>query len=394
MSDGESISRRSSVLRRQLTAAYWERPFSVPQAGSANTDEVPVIVTCLKKRFSGVSGTINALLPVQARLRPLGYLGAALPGAERAVREFPNRFRPLTLSGAVKLCRRPLPDGSCRIWHLRRDHEMLLGLYLRDELKLPIRLVFTSAAIRRHSLVPRWLIRRMDAVIATTPRAASFFPGTKAVIGHGVDWEVFHPPADRLRAWAETGLPGKLGIGVFGRVRHEKGVHLFVRALLPLLTRFPDFTAVIGGLCQPADRAYAEGLRAEVQAAGLTDRVVWLGEIPPTAMSGWYQRVLITVACPVYEGFGLTPIEAMASGCAVVASRTGAFEQMVEEGVTGHLVPPDDLSALRQALEPLMQSPENTVAMGQLGRQRAQGRFSIEAEAQAIEQVYQQVWGR
>ncbi len=361
-------------------------------SGADQTLDPPVIVTCLKRRFSGVSGTINALLPIQARLRPLGYVGTALPGADLAVRESPEHFRPLTLWQAIRLSARPLPDGRPRLWHVRRDLEMLLGLFLRDECHLPIRLIFTSAAIRSHSLLPRRLIRRMDAVIATTPDAAQFLPATAGVVGHGVDTRRFHLPTSRDEAWAATGLPGKYGIGIFGRVRPEKGIHLFIQSLLRLLPRFPDFTAVVGGLCQPADQAYLQDLQRELSAAGLGKRVTWRGEIPPAEMPAWYQRLLITVACPLYEGYGLTPIEAMASGSAVVASRTGAFASMVADGITGRLVPVDDVPALTDSLADLMSDPGRTAGMGRLGRARAVEQFSIEAEATGIERIYESVW--
>ena len=358
------------------------------------TLDPPVIVTCLKQRYSGVSGTINALLPIQARLRPLGYVGAALPGVDLAVRESPENFRNLTLRQAIGLSARPLPDGRPRLWHVRRNHEMLLGLVLRDGWQLPIRLIFTSAAIRRHSLLPRQLIRRMDAVIATTPDAARFLPATAGVVGHGVDTQRFHLPPSRDEAWATTGLPGKFGIGIFGRIRPEKGIHLFIQSLLRLLPRFPDFTAVVGGLCQPGDQPYLQGLQRELSAAGLGKRVIWLGEIPPAEMPAWYQRLLITVACPLYEGFGLTPIEAMASGSAVVATRTGAFASMVADGTTGRVVPVNDVPALTDSLAELMTDPGRTAGMGYLGRKRAVEQFSIEAEAGGIERIYESVWRR
>ncbi len=61
-----------------------------------------------------------------------------------------------------------------RVWHARRNNEMLVGLLLRSMLRMPLKLVFTSAAQRRHTAYTRWLMRRMDAVIATSTRSGSF----------------------------------------------------------------------------------------------------------------------------------------------------------------------------------------------------------------------------
>ncbi|MES7358587.1 hypothetical protein U6X56_12390, partial [Cutibacterium acnes] len=138
----------------------------------------------------------------------------------------------MTLRQAIALSRRAPVGRPFRIWHVRRDHEMAAGLWARDVLQLPIRLVFTSAAQHRHGWFPRWLISRMDAVIATTPKAASFVPNTTAVVPHGVDLQRFSPPPDKASAWADSGLPGRYGIGVFGRVRPDKGTDVFVDAMI------------------------------------------------------------------------------------------------------------------------------------------------------------------
>lgn len=358
----------------------------------AQSQEPEVIVTCMKQRFTGVSGTVNALLPVQARSLTIGYVGTPLPGAERASRETPGSFRFLSLTEAVRLCRRGLPDGRPRLWHVRRNHEMLLGLLLRDVLRLPIRLVFTSAAIRLHSWIPRRMIGRMDRVIATTEAAARLVPNAAAVVGHGVPVDLFRPPASRNRAWRTLGLPGSFGIGTFGRVREEKGVHLFVRAMLNLLPEFPGATAVIVGLCQPGDAAFVKGLKEEIERANLVERFVWVGEVAPELMPRWYQAMSVVVACPLYEGYGLTVIEAMACGCPVVASRTGAFEAMIEPGESGHLVEVGDFAALAQAVRLILADPSLAEAMGHKGRDRAVSRFSVEAEAHGIERVYRDLW--
>lgn len=375
-----------------ISAKSWVTSWDKRPAVGALAFDPPVIVTCLKSRYSGGSATISALIPVQARRRNLAFVGPRLPGVVRAIDESPDRLRVVSLLEAIKLSRRKLSDGRPRIWHVRRNREMMLAVILRDILRLPIKLVFTSAAIRRHSALPRWLIGRMDGVIATTPLAASFLPRAAAVIGHGVDVEHFHPPSSRDEEWAGRGLPGRRGIGIFGRVRKEKGIHIFVRALLELLPRFPDVTAIVGGLCQAADRDFLQGLLREIAEAGLSDRFVWTGDIAPQDMPHWYRRVAITVCCPLYEGYGLTALEAMASGCAVAASRTGAFATLVEDGQSGHLVPLNDASALAAALEDLFADAARCDAMGRQGRERACRLFSVEAEAEAIERVYEQVW--
>lgn len=350
-----------------------------------------VIITNIKKRYSGVSGTINALLPVQVRTLKIGFVGTDLPGFHVAKKEHPDNIRHMSTWEAIRVSRKPLPDGRPRIWHVRRDPEMMLAIFLRDVLRFPIKIVFTSAAKHRHSWFPRWLISKMDGVIATTPEAASYVPNTTKVVPHGISLERFSPPKDKLAVWQRTGLPGKYGIGTFGRIRDDKGSDLFVEAMILLLPEFPEWTGVLAGLCTPQHAAFQQRLQEKIAAAGLSDRIVFLGVIGADKVADWYQNVMITVACPRYEPFGLTPLEGMACGCAVVASDTGAFRTIVDEGVTGHVVPTDDVGSLTEALRRLMQDVPGTVSMGESGRQRVEATFSVEREAEGIASVYETV---
>ena len=347
------------------------------------SDDPEVIVFNLKQRYTGVSATVNALVPLQMQQWALGYCGTTLS----------NGVVGMTLRQAVARSRRPPPGRPFRIWHVRRDHEMMAGLWARDVLRLPIRLVFTSAAQHRHGWFPRWLISRMDAVIATTPLAAACVPNTTAVVPHGIDLARFSP-VDKALAWGSSGLPGRWGVGVFGRVRPDKGTDVFVQAMIDVLPRHPDFTAVIAGLAQPRHQAYQAELQARIAAAGLSERIVFLGEVPAADVHRWYQRCVLCVACPRYEPFGLTPFEAAATGCALLCSRTGAFDMLVRPGAEGDLVPTDDAPALSRALDALLRDPERLIAMGQRARDRVSQGFALDHEAEGIAQVYRALWAK
>jgi mannosyltransferase len=264
---------------------------------------------------------------------------------------------------------------------------MIVGVLLRS-LGLPLKLVFTSAAQRHHTWITRWLIRRMDSVIATSAISASFLKREASVIVHGVDTDVYAPPRDRAAAFAESGLPGRYAIGCFGRVRAQKGSDVFVDAMCRLLPRYPDFTAVLVGAITPEQMPFANDLRKRIATAGLQSRIVMTGEIPIEEVQRWYQRLSIYAFTSRNEGFGLTLIEAMAAGAALVASRAGAAELVVEDGVTGVLTPPGNIDALVRALEPLMNDPASCAMMGERGRARVLAKFSLDAEANAIAAIY------
>jgi len=251
-----------------------------------------------------------------------------------------------------------------------------------------LKLVFTSAAQRHHTWITRWLIRRMDAIIATNDISASFLKREATIIPHGVDTNRYAPPGNRAAAFAAAGLPGRYAIGCFGRVRAQKGSDVFVDAMCRLLPRYPDFTAVMVGAITPEQMPFADDLRKRIAAAGLQSRLVITGEVPIEDVQRWYRRLTIYAFTSRNEGFGLTLIEAMSVGAALVASRAGAAELVVEDGVTGVLTPPGDVDALVAALEPLMRDPASAEAMGVRARARVLEKFSLDAEASRIAEVY------
>ena len=340
---------------------------------SKMADRLQVIVTNLHWRYSGVTATNRMVAPHLAKIIRAGWLGS----------DAPDGIARLGIGDLLRLWLRRKPV----IWHARRNDEMIAGVALKA-LGWPLKLLFTSAAQRHHSWITRWLIRQMDAIIATSAISASYLKRPATVITHGVDTETYAPPPDRAAAFAEAGLPGRYAIGCFGRVRAQKGTDLFVEAMCELLPRYPDFTAVIVGEIKPDQTGFANGLRQRIAAAGLQSRIIILGELPITEVQRWYQRLTIYAFTSRNEGFGLTLIEAMAAGAALVATRAGAAEIVVEDGISGMLAPIDDAAALTQAIEPLMRDPAAAEAMGTRARQRVLDRFSVEAEAKAIASVY------
>jgi mannosyltransferase len=336
-------------------------------------DDLQLIVPNLHRRYSGVTATNRMVAPKLAKLFRAAWFGSdAPPGIAR-----------MRVAELFKIWRRRTP----LIWHARRNNEMIAGVLLRF-LGWPLKQVFTSAAQRHHSWTTRWLIRRMDAIIATSELSASYLKRSATVITHGVDTEIYAPPADRAAAFAESGLPGRYAIGCFGRVRAQKGSDVFVEAMCRLLPLYPDFTAVLVGAITVEQTAFANELKQRIAAAGLQSRIVITGELDIAEVQRWYRRLTIYAFTSRKEGFGLTLIEAMAAGAALVASRAGAAELVVEDGVTGVLTPPGDAGALAAALEPLMRDPARAAAMGVRARARVQESFSLDAEANRIAQVY------
>ena len=351
------------------------------RARDLTLEEIEVIIPNLKRRYSGGTAVNRTIAPLIAKRCRAAWLGP----------DRPDGIAGLSLADLVRLRFRPPRGRAVRIWHARRNTEMLLGLVLK-RLGWRLALIFNSASQRRKSRYTDFLIARMDEVIATSETSASFVLRDATVIHHGVDLETYRPPADRAAVFAAAGLPGKYGVGTFGRVRRQKGSDLFVAAMCRLLPKYPDFTAVVVGHVSVDNLPFVEKLKQQIAAAGLVERIRFLGELPIEEVPLWYQRISIYVFASRVEGFGLTMLEAMASGDAVVATRAGAAETVIADGDTGVLAPIDDIEGLVAAIEPLMRDPERMAQMGARARARVADAFNRDREVDDIIAVYRRLW--
>ena len=299
--------------------------------------------------------------------------------------------KPVSLWKALAASRKA-PARRPLLWHVRRNNEMFWALVARDLLRLPIKTVFTSAAIRRHSAFPRFLMSKMDAVIATSPKAAEFVSNVVAVVPHGVDTARFLPAADRAEAWRETGYPGTGGIATVGRVRPEKGTDLFVDTMIRVLPQRPGLTALVIGATEARFAQFQAGLERRISDAGLSDRILFTGAIEKEALPTVLSALSLLVALPRYEGYGMTPLEAMASGTPVVVSDTGAFATFVANGKSGLLVPINDLERACEAVSRVLEDATLAESMALGARETAVKEFSIARELRGVDKVYQGLW--
>lgn len=339
-----------------------------------------VYVTNYNPNFTGVSATAANVIRQQMSRYDLALVGQPLPGCPA----------PLSPAQAHRHSRAAAPGNRpFAIWHVRRNPEMRSAIWLRDIRRAPIRIVFTSAAQRLHSAYPRWLISRMDAVIATTEKAAEFVPNVRAVVPHGVDTDLFSPARNRDAAWRTLGYGGSRGIATVGRIRPEKGTDVFVESMLRFLPDHPDVTALVVGRAGGKFESFLTGLKSRVAAAGLADRLLFVGELPAPDLPALMRALSLVVQLPRYEGYGMAPLEGLASGTPFVGSDTGYYRSFSDTGRLGAIVAPEDPQAAAAAISTLL---DRTDDIATAARQSAIARFSARTEADGIDAVYQSLW--
>ena len=343
-----------------------------------NTDTLQVIAPNFKRRLSGVTATVVRLVPLQSRDIAIAATGPVIPAHVTQIPLWKLMF--LSRSG---------PDGP-RVWHARRNVEMIGGLALKYLLGKRLKLLFTSASQRKQTGLTRWLIRRMDAVVATSDRTAAYLEGPAQVIMHGIDLEGFSPPEDRAALRKRLGLPTTgILIGCYGRIRASKGTDVFCTAMAEVMQRLPA-NALIMGRATAKDRDFLEEIRDQVSQTQHPDQFHFLPEVPVEDMADWYRALDLYVAPQRWEGFGLTPIEAMACGVPVIATRVGAFEQIVTPD-TGDLVDPGDPTALAAAISNAFAPPSPVDTWAKNARPHVSEHFAIEREAAELIALYRRL---
>jgi glycosyltransferase involved in cell wall biosynthesis len=195
-----------------------------------------------------------------------------------------------------------------------------------------------------------------------------------SVVYNGIDPAPFDavPPAAAASLRTKLGMGDAPLVGVFSRLAAWKGQHVLIEALAAL----PGVHALlVGDALFDGDHAYADHLRRRAAELGLTDRVHFLGfrdDVP--ALMTACDVIAHTSVAP--EPFGRVIVEGLLAGRPVVATRGGGAVEIVEDGRTGRLVPPNDPEALGHTLSSLLNAPHDAAALAQAGRRRARRLFS------------------
>lgn len=172
------------------------------------------------------------------------------------------------------------------------------------------------------------------------------------------------------------------------RLRPVKNIRLLLEACALLRDRGHRFRCAVVG-----EGTEREVLTAARSALGLDDIVEMPGEAEQDEVRTWWQRAAIAVLCSRSEGMPVSLMEAAACGVPAVATAVGGVPELVDDGVTGLVVPPDDARALADALECLLSDPSLRERMGQAARERALHLYSVVKQLDSLMSVWNGVLG-
>jgi D-inositol-3-phosphate glycosyltransferase len=220
------------------------------------------------------------------------------------------------------------------------------------------------------------------------------------IIPPGVDISHFYPiPADEAKC--AIGVPDTDRMLLFvGRIEPLKGIETLIRAIALMrqagvTDQHPHYLAVIGGdpnaspIDMDSEMVRLQQLSSEL---GLEDLILFLGKRSQSSLPYYYSAAEVLIMPSHYESFGMVALEAMACGTPVVASQVGGLAFLIQDGVTGYVVPGGDPLALSERLTELITRPELRQQLGEQASAYARN-YSWDNIASRVIEVYDDLLG-
>jgi D-inositol-3-phosphate glycosyltransferase len=297
----------------------------------------------------------------------------------------------------------------------------MAALALKQEWNVPILQMFHTLGLMKNRIAQSLseietgaridgemrLLQEVDCVVAATQAELSqmtflykITPKRHIILPPGVDLARFYPiPEDEAKE--AIGIPTDNCLFLFvGRIEPLKGLPTLLKAVAILkekgiLSCCSYRLAIVGGDPSAtlgeisAEMARLQNLSHEL---GLDELVIFLGKRDQEALPYYYSAAEVVIVPSHYESFGMVALEAMACGTPVVASQVGGLAFLVQDGVTGYVVPDNQPELLAEKLAHLISQPEVRQEMGSKAAAIARN-YSWQNIAEQISVVYQQLVG-
>jgi glycosyltransferase involved in cell wall biosynthesis len=352
-------------------------------------------VTCLVP-FEQTPASLPSDLPFQV-VAAVARPSRLLPVAGRLSWQFHQWFMLRARHRAAALAASSCP--GVELWETTSSDSPALDL-LRIARRAPVltRVSTTASQLRlTNSGAPNWIarqkehwetraVRTSDALVTHTPghraelaREFGLDPARVLLVPHGIPL----PPRPAPRP--DTPAPRLLYVG---RLEHRKGIDLLLAALPTALAAHPRATADLVGTDAGSHWEKQWLAHAPVE---LRPRVRFRGSLPDAELARAYAEADVFVAPSRYESFGLIFVEAMSHALPVVALAAPGALDLVEQGITGLLTPPEDAPSLGAALAGLLNDAALRRRLGAAGRAVAEARYSRDALVAASLAAYASV---
>lgn len=367
--------------------------------------------------FGGIEVYLTESFPTFRRKR--GWLGR-LASSQRVLRWLGRRSlgtRPSKLGGltcsvlrgdegnqarlldelATMLSEQVRPD----VVHLTNSLYVGFARRIKERLGVPVTCGLTGEDLFLSSLSEPYRREALDLLAQRSTDVDGFIASSQHAAEHMATWahvdrskiSVVLPgihAADLLAQPLERPAERPLTLGYFSRIAPEKGLHFLVAAFQKLARsgRFPDLRLKIAGYLGNSETAYAAQNRRVLAAAGLRNRVEFLGTVDRAQKLAFFGELdLLAVPTEYPEPKGMFVLESLAAGVPVVLPRHGAFPELIDASGGGVLHEPCNVEDLTTQIAALLEDAERRSELGRIGRQAVEEHFGatrMASETQAI----------
>lgn len=267
-------------------------------------------------------------------------------------------------------------------------HPFLISIWGDDVFEFPKK-SFGHAAVLRFNLA------RADALFSTSHimarEVALYTSKPVTVVPFGVDLDRVRPARDGVLPdmpdMPDMFAKGDIVLGTVKALREKYGMAYLIEGFRLLTERYPTLPLrlLIAGKGEQE-----EALKQLTRTWHLDHLVSFPGWVPSHQVQVYYNAMAVVIFPSISDGesFGVAAIEAQACGRPVVVSDVGGLPEVVEDGVTGLVVPPKDAGAIADAVARLLQNPDMARTMGRMGRQRVQERYDWRNNADQMVRAY------
>ncbi|HEX8502422.1 MAG TPA: glycosyltransferase family 4 protein [Pyrinomonadaceae bacterium] len=338
----------------------------------------------------GLSARGHELFVALAEGSPLRERLTFLP--EQNVFTLPLR-NALDLSGAAKLSRLAREKGVDVLHaHVARDYTLAAFAARRAKARLVVtrHVMFPLSRVHRLALSNVSRVIAVSGAVARALRAQRIFDERKIrVVENGVDVARFARARDEFEGGRDAAAGAPLRVGIVGELSALKGQEEFVRAAAVVAGRSGGRVEfVIAGEDSARGRPRRALMERLVTELNLDGRVRLLGQVGEEEMPRLMASLDVFVSASHSEAFGVAMVEALACGVPVVATATDGAREIVEEGVTGLLVPVGDVNALASSISSLLEDEARRKAFGAGALAAARRRFDVARMVESTERVY------
>lgn len=280
------------------------------------------------------------------------------------------------------------------------NHEWILACWLNN-----IKIVAHDRGTRPPSTwQTRFFVRFLDAIIPVSNAYADFVkqqglkPRRIIRVYNGLDIETFGKnltQQNRQKAREELGIDQEtILVGIVGNINYWKGQMVFAKAMNELIQENIGHTRIQGiivGNTPKGAEGYEQEIREFLKDRGIADKVRLLGfrqDIPQllNAMD------IFVHASVEPEPFGRVILEAMAMGKPIIATKPGGPCEIIEEGISGYLVPMNDHFYIKDRIMNYIEEPGKAQEMGTTARKAAEAKFSVSKMVRGVEKVYEDIF--